>query len=313
MGEGVATLQNEYVLEAIKQVDSIKSTLMTNDREGYAAVKDILFTILDTAKDIQMSTETAQQAFSRNTGKIARYIGKRPVWTYQHKYSLRTTGDCIHYSEITMGHFIKEVTAFEKYADVLLPALKQNTAVAMKARLAKTTKQCTALENAKQEEPSKPVIKQFVADEGADEDEVDEAKAAYKKMVQAKYAIYHRKHTAWLTAETHRKSSLVMCHDSVKTQNAAAIKFNKVVAAVAALPRDQKIVKSFPESLAKEISHYDKIAKAASAQKVDMTDKEQASTLAANKKAVAFSDANDKKAAVRSAENTKVKQVMIGN
>ena len=140
MGEGVATLQNEYVLEAIKQVDSIKSTLMTNDREGYGAVKDILFTLLDTAKDIQMSTETAQQAFSRNTGKIARYIGKRPVWTYQHKYSLRTTGDCIHYAEITMKHFDKVHAAFEKYADVLLPALKESTAVAMKARLGKTNK-----------------------------------------------------------------------------------------------------------------------------------------------------------------------------
>ena len=44
-----------------------------------------------------------------------------------------------------------------------------------------------------------------------------------------------------------------------------------------------------------------------------MSNDEQTATLAANKKAVAYSDANDKKAAVRSAENTKVKQVMIGN
>ena len=104
-----------------------------------------------------------------------------------------------------------------------------------------------------------------------------------------------------------------MCHNSVKTQQAAASKFNKVVAAVKSLPRDQKITKSFPASLAKEISHYDKLAKAASAQKVDMTEDEQSTTLAANKKAVAYSDANDKKAAARSAENTQVKQVMIGN
>lgn len=58
-------------------------------------MKNKLFDILDTARDVQNDVESAQYRIQANAKKMRKYLDKRAMWKYQLKYSLSTTKNCL--------------------------------------------------------------------------------------------------------------------------------------------------------------------------------------------------------------------------
>jgi hypothetical protein len=72
----------------------MKNVLLLEDKDAFTNIKLKLFEVLDAARDVQLKIESAQYRISGNPKKINRFIGKRALWYYQHKYSTRTGQNC---------------------------------------------------------------------------------------------------------------------------------------------------------------------------------------------------------------------------
>jgi hypothetical protein len=86
-----------------------------------------LFAVLDAAKDVQLKIESAQYRLSNNAGKINRYIGKKALWTYQHKYGARTGSNCEEDRAVVEGEVKKLTAAYEQFLRHNLNSLFKNT------------------------------------------------------------------------------------------------------------------------------------------------------------------------------------------
>jgi hypothetical protein len=99
VGATVNKVQNGWfkssVSEAIAKGD-VKDLLLMTERNGYGEAKNKAFEVLDAARDIQFAVESAQNRALTNIGKIDRYVSKKPMWKYQHKYATKLTESCRH-------------------------------------------------------------------------------------------------------------------------------------------------------------------------------------------------------------------------
>ena len=104
----VYDLQMGYIKTVVTQVyQRGKNILILADKTDFTEMKVHLFDVLDAAKDVQLKVESAQYRLANNSGKINRYISKRPVWAYQHKYASKSINQCEEDRAIVQGELKK--------------------------------------------------------------------------------------------------------------------------------------------------------------------------------------------------------------
>jgi hypothetical protein len=78
-----------------------------------------LFSVIDAARDVQLKLESAQYRLQNNAHKINRYIGKKAVWYYQHKYAIKTAGYCLDDKKEVEGVFAVLDAEYKKFNSML--------------------------------------------------------------------------------------------------------------------------------------------------------------------------------------------------
>jgi hypothetical protein len=119
-------------------------------------MKNKLFDILDTARDLQNDVESAQDRIERNAKKMRRYLDKRAMWKYQLKYSLGTTKACVTDGETVEDRAAAVMKHYEAYSQEMLPKLIEGTLATLKASHTGKGAQCKAIAAKKNPEPTKP-------------------------------------------------------------------------------------------------------------------------------------------------------------
>lgn len=89
----LAARQNAFLALSIDKLQADKKELMMHAREPYGNTKDTLFDALDIIRDGQLAVESAEGRLNTYMTKMAKYL-KKPIWKYQHKWSLKATHSC---------------------------------------------------------------------------------------------------------------------------------------------------------------------------------------------------------------------------
>lgn len=122
-------------------------------------MKNKLFDILDTARDLQNDAESAQYRLQANVKKMRRYLDKRAMWKYQHKYSVATPTNCLTDRKTVEDRLATLTKHYEAYTHELLPTMIKDTLATLKASHHKTVAQCEAIEGEATKAPVKPLPK----------------------------------------------------------------------------------------------------------------------------------------------------------
>jgi len=110
----------------INHLKSAKNIFLLNDKDGFSNLKIQLFNILDAARDVLLSVESAQYRLGGNPHKINRYISKRADWYYQHKYSVRTATNCAADKKTVEEGLAKLTLAYQKFYSQMVPKIGNN-------------------------------------------------------------------------------------------------------------------------------------------------------------------------------------------
>lgn len=225
--QSVADIQDGYVNSIIEsmQEEKTKDMLLMISREEYGDVKDKLFDVLDTAKDIQLAVESAQHRLNLNVKKIRKYIDKKSDWKYQHKYSVRTTRACRMDKATVMELRGKLAKSFDEF-NALMEKMTMATTGRLTKGIASKVHECKKLSTPipKPEKPEPPVEEGEDGEEGeADFDpfllenvNINGFSLPDKVEDLIPDSIYDRKYqkalAQWKIAEAERKAQLAVCH-----------------------------------------------------------------------------------------------------
>ena len=96
--------QNTYLKNIIVKVQSLKNIFLLRQKDEYTALKLSAFDVLDAARDVQLKVESAQYRIKGEPAKINRYIGKKPMWYYQHRFAKNLPNNCEYDRKIVAEH-----------------------------------------------------------------------------------------------------------------------------------------------------------------------------------------------------------------
>jgi len=161
VSKDVARIQNGYISKVIQLVQSVKTTLLLKDKDGYSNLKIQLFNVLDAARDVQLKIESAQYRIQSNAHKINRYIGKKANWYYQHKYAVRTATNC-EMDKGLVGKDLETLNAeYTKFYKAMLPALGKKVTKTLTMEHKEIVATIDKLVAAKREKPEEPTYAKF--------------------------------------------------------------------------------------------------------------------------------------------------------
>jgi hypothetical protein len=123
VSQDVYRIQNGYITTIINLVQKVKNTLLLKNKDGYSGLKIQLFTVLDKARDVQLKIESAQYRLQNNANKINRFIGRKAIWYYQHKYAVKSGAYCLDDKKIIDEELAAFTAEYTKFHAEMLPAL----------------------------------------------------------------------------------------------------------------------------------------------------------------------------------------------
>ena len=141
------------------------------------------FDVLDAARDVQLKVESAQYRIQGEPAKINRYIQKKPMWYYQHKFAQRIPNNCEYDKKIVQEHVDKLELAFKKFADADTGKLFKATIVGFEKEIAALKVRVAKLIKAEKEEPKKPIVPKFKP-KSEDPEDIAMEKERYDRKVE---------------------------------------------------------------------------------------------------------------------------------
>lgn len=261
---------------AIAEMVKNKRSLLLHSRNAFGEVKDELFNILDAIRDVYLGVESGEARIASRMKMMRRYLDKRAVWKYQHKYSTKTTRACVDAATKVTG-LMKKVD--KHYED--LERLVTKMAAVHKGGLEAAVKEtdCSTFETPTPEPVDDTTTDPYEQDLlelwGSDDTtDVDVDETAEERM--------ERLMREWRRKERMRKADLKKCHARLEHLKAQLAAVSPAFKAVIGKFDVELPTTPFPAKLQARITAYDKAAKAAVKAGGDMVGTEQKDAQALN-------------------------------
>lgn len=119
-------------------------------------MKNAMFDVFDKIKDLQLSCESAQKRINGLEMKLSKYLGKRPEWKFQHKYSQRMGNSCVRDSTEVSGQIAEIDKLYNKLGKAMV-ATSKATITKLQMKISDLD-ECKPLMKVTPHKPKRPVI-----------------------------------------------------------------------------------------------------------------------------------------------------------